>query len=149
MWRGHLSRASPSKLAQYATQPCWNISHIQVLVTKNEFLMPPIKLKLGLQVGESLLNSNPLGPIKLSTQSETPGSKQSINTIWPYLLDCSKPLKDVEFFRVPAVSLSSGFTWFDWWTISKISSAGSHTEHWRRCSYYIHTNFLTGKEEGS
>jgi hypothetical protein len=30
--------------------PCKNVSHIQVLVT-NFFLMPPIKLKLGLQVG--------------------------------------------------------------------------------------------------
>jgi hypothetical protein len=29
---------------------------------------------------------------------------------------------------------SSGFTGFDWWPSSKISSAGSKTEHWWRCS---------------
>jgi hypothetical protein len=35
------------------------------------FPTSPIKLKLGLQLRERLLNSHPLEPIKLSTQSET------------------------------------------------------------------------------
>jgi hypothetical protein len=50
---------------------CKNISHIQALVT-NFFPTPPIKLKRGLLLGGRLLgNINPLGPIKLSSQSET------------------------------------------------------------------------------
>ncbi len=44
-------RASPPTLSMW---PCKNISHIQVLVT-NFFPTPPIKLKLGLQVGGRLL----------------------------------------------------------------------------------------------
>jgi hypothetical protein len=39
-------------------------------------------------------------------------------------------------FRVPVV-LGLGFTPFstNYWTSSKVSSGGSHTEHWWRCSY--------------
>jgi len=73
-------RASPP-LAQYVTLPNY-FSHPS-LVTK--FLpTPPIKLKLGLQVGRQrettdskITDSNPLGPIKPSTQSET-GSCQQV-----------------------------------------------------------------------
>jgi hypothetical protein len=49
------------------------ISHIEeeVAVT-NIFPTPPIKTKTATEVGGETMNkSNPLGPIKLSTQSET------------------------------------------------------------------------------
>ncbi len=41
----------------------------------------------------------------------------------------SKALKVVVLFRVPAI-----FQWIHWWTLSKISCAGSRTERWWRCS---------------
>ncbi len=89
-------RASPPTLHM---STCKNISHIQALAS-NFFPTPPIKLKLGLQANtwETTNSSNPLGPIKPSSQ-----------------------------LGFPVVE-------FDWWTSSKISNAGSHTEHWWRCS---------------
>ncbi len=49
------------------------MSHIHVLVT-NFFPTQPIKLAL--QVGGETTNSNPLEPIKLSSQSETRSGQQ-------------------------------------------------------------------------
>jgi len=47
---------------------------------------------------------------------------------------CSRALKAVGLFRVPGA-----FEWIHSIGLinlsSKISSGGSHTEHWRRCSY--------------
>jgi len=59
-------RASPPTLHM---STCKNISHIQALAS-NFFPTPPIKLKLGLQVNrwETTNSSNPLGPIKPSSQ---------------------------------------------------------------------------------
>jgi len=70
-WYIALFRASPAVLSM---RPCKNISHIQVLVTF--FPTPAIKLKLGLQIANrENTNSDPTGPIGLSSQSET-GSSQ-------------------------------------------------------------------------
>ncbi len=59
-------RASPPTLHM---STCKNISHIQALAS-NFFPTPPIKLKLGLQANtwETTNSSNPLGPIKPSSQ---------------------------------------------------------------------------------
>ncbi len=60
-------------------------------------------------------NSKPLGPIKLSSQSE-PEREQSINTIWLCWLDCPRALKDVHFLSVlvvviPLMNLVHDFQW--------------------------------------
>jgi hypothetical protein len=90
--------------------PCKNISHIQVLVT-NFFPTPPIKLKLGLQVGGRLL---------IATQMDQP--MQSINTTWLCLLDYSRAppglWKAVHLFRVPAV-----FQWIHWIQLMNLTQA--------------------------
>jgi hypothetical protein len=57
-------------------QPCKHVSHIQVLVT-NFVSNPNPKNETGTGSRcETIINSNPLGPIKLSTQSETTRSSQ-------------------------------------------------------------------------
>ncbi len=57
--------------------PCKNISHIQVLVIY--FLpTPPIKLKLGVQIGGKTTNSKPPRPIIMISQSRTGSSSQII-----------------------------------------------------------------------
>jgi hypothetical protein len=101
-------KKSISTNAQYVTQQ--NHSDIEVLIMKF-FPTPPLKLKLGLQVGGiasrwETTTSNPFEPIKLSTQSET-GSSQPIRFGGPISL------------RVDSLD----------WTgepSSKIPSAGSH-----------------------
>jgi hypothetical protein len=59
-----------------------------------------------------------------------------MNTFWLCFLDSSKARpglwKQCSFSR--SQQSCSGFTGLDWWTSSKISSVGSHTEHWCRCS---------------
>jgi hypothetical protein len=82
--------------------PCKIISHIEGL-DANFFSNPTHQTETGsLQVGGSLetTNSNPLGPIKLSTQLET-GNSQYI-PISPCLFDRSRALQAVHLFRIPA-----------------------------------------------
>jgi hypothetical protein len=134
-----LLEASPPTLSltRYVTLPKNNISHIQVLVTNIFFLpTPPIKLKLGLQVGARLLIAN-----HLDQSNYLPNQKQGssrIHMICVCLLRFfrkapSPPTptpwlwKAVHFFKSPMSLL-------DWGTSSQISSAGSHTEHCWRCS---------------
>ncbi len=76
-WEHTLPQASQSisTNAQYVTLQTY-FSHPSFQLLTFFFPTPPIKLKLGLQVGGRLTtNSNPLGSIKLSTQSETGSSK--------------------------------------------------------------------------
>jgi hypothetical protein len=97
---------------------CKNISHIEGLVI-NFFPTPPIKLKLGLQVGGRLLIpthksiNQTIYPIRSSRE-------QSINTIWLCLSDWNVPRlvqgsENLYMFSVYYQS-SSGFTRFNWWT---------------------------------
>jgi hypothetical protein len=83
-WRNlYLVMESIFTNAQYVTlqKKTLNISHIHILVTITFSPTPPIKLKLGLQVGGRLLNSNPLWPVNAIKNREL-----SINTIWLCLL---------------------------------------------------------------
>jgi len=52
------------------------------------FPNPTHKTEIGTANGKKTANSNPPGPIKLSSQSER-GSNE-MDTIWLYLLDCSR-----------------------------------------------------------
>jgi hypothetical protein len=97
--------ASPPTLSLW---PCKIIS--RVLIT-NFFPTPPIKLKLGLQVGSRLLISTHLDQSNYLTNRK----QGAVNK---YELDC----------LCSSSSLPGGFTLLDWWTSSKISSAGLHTE---------------------
>jgi hypothetical protein len=65
VWLEHLQRCSACEW------PCKNNSHIQVLVTCFFPTVPPIKLKLGLQMNRWVQNTNsnpPQGPIKVYAQ---------------------------------------------------------------------------------
>jgi hypothetical protein len=68
--------ASSITASVLSIRPCKNISQIQVLVI-TFFPTPPIKLKPGLQVVGTwkATNSNPVGPTKLSSQSEKENSE--------------------------------------------------------------------------
>ncbi len=69
-------------LAVLSMGPCKNISHIQVLVIY--FLpTPPIKIKLGMQIGGETTRSKPPEPIIMISQSRTGSSSQIMFvTLW-------------------------------------------------------------------
>jgi len=114
-------KKSISTNAQYVTQQKY--SDIEVLVI-NFFPTPPLKLKLGLQVGGRLLLAT-----HLNQSNHLPNQKQgAVNQYDSTVFQGSGKLC---LLGVPS---SSGVTGLDWWTSSKIPSAGSHTEHWWRCS---------------
>jgi hypothetical protein len=126
-------RASPAVLSMW---PCQNISHIQVLVTYF-FPTPPIELKLGLQIGGKLL----IGYVDyLANQKQGAVNKHDLSVFIRLFQGSSRPLKAVHFSRVTAVKQQScsESTGFGCCTSLKISSAGPHSQCWRRCSYGCH-----------
>ncbi len=69
-------RASPAVRAQYVTLPKKKNSHPRSVIYY--FATPPIKLKLGQQIGGGITNSKPLGPISMMSQSKTLSSSQIV-----------------------------------------------------------------------
>jgi len=118
--RSRPSRVSPTKL-RWA---CQNVSHVQLLVA-NFFPTPPIKLKLGLQVSGRLLIAT-----HLDESDYLANQKQWFDCVYetdPGLWKL-RALEAEVIFKVPLV-----LQLIHWWTSSKISRAGSHTERWWRC----------------
>jgi hypothetical protein len=70
--RGIFSRAS---IAYSVCGPAKSISHIQVLVIYS-FATPPIRLKLGQQIGGRLLITNHLEQITMIAQSENQSRRE-------------------------------------------------------------------------
>jgi len=106
--------------------PCKNISHIQVLVI-TFFPTPPLKLNQDskqLELGRLLIATHLDQSNYLANQKKGIVNKYDLTV----LLDRSWALKSVNISGFQ--HSSSGFTGLEWWTSSKISRVGSHTEHW-------------------
>jgi len=117
--------------------PAKHISHIQVLVTYSLFSTPPLKLKLGLQIGGRLLTATHLDQSNyLANEKQRAASRYDL-TVFIRLFQGSS--------RCEFLQGHSSLQWIPWIWLpaphprfcisSKISSAGKHSECRWRCSY--------------
>jgi len=89
-------RASPPTLSM---RPCKNISHTELLVTKF-FPTPPVKLRLGLQVGGTLLIENHLDlSTYLTNQKHGAINKYDLTVFFTLFQVFFTALKAVVLFR--------------------------------------------------
>ncbi len=125
-------RASPPTLSLW---PCKNISHIQVLVA-NFFPTPEIKLKLGLQVGGRLLLATHLDQSNSVTNQKQGAVNKSNLNLFIRRYRAPRGSQRYAFFQGPSSLplVSQDFIQEIQWTSSNISSAGSHTNCWWKCS---------------
>jgi len=123
--QGFLSalRASPAVLSMW---PCKNISHIQVLVTFF-FPTPPIKLKLGLQTGGSLLIAT-----HLDQSNYLANQKQTINRYGLTVPGLLQGSEKCAFFQVHSNMFSNHHVdiWWMQWVYTLIELGGYQGFRW-------------------
>jgi hypothetical protein len=111
--------------------PCKNISQIQVPVIYF-FPTPPIKLKLGLQIGGRLLMAIRLDQSNyLANQKQGAINKYNLIMFIILLQGSSKALEAMYSSRVVAVDTLD----IDCCTSSNIFNARPHPEYWCTCSH--------------
>jgi len=119
-----LVRASPAVVL--SMWPCKNISYIQVLIIYFS-PTPPIKLKLGLQIGGRLLIATHLDQSNYRTNQKQGALNNFDLTVFIRLFqDSSKVQEDVHFSGVATV-----FQWINWiWLLHLIWDFQCRATYW-------------------